>query len=61
GTILDQAAGKPVGPLRRTFGDVRRGELVALIGSGGTLEVAVRDGSAAAVLGAGVGAEVRLS
>jgi S-adenosyl-L-methionine hydrolase (adenosine-forming) len=48
-----------VGPLRRTFGDVERGQLVALVGSGGTIEVAVRDGSAAKVLGVGVGAEVR--
>ena len=48
-----------VGPLRRTFGDVERGTLVAFVGSGGTVEVAVRDGSAARLLGVGVGAEVR--
>lgn len=48
-----------VGPLRRTFGDVRRGALLAFTGSGGTVEIAVRDGSAARLLGVGVGAEVR--
>ena len=33
--------------------------LVAFVGSGGTVEIAVRDGSAARLLGVGVGAEVR--
>ncbi|HEV2672880.1 MAG TPA: SAM-dependent chlorinase/fluorinase [Gemmatimonadales bacterium] len=48
-----------VGPLRRTFADAPHGALVALTGSGGTVEIAVRDGSAARLLGVGVGAEVR--
>lgn len=48
-----------VGPLRRTFADAPRGALVAFGGSGGTVEIAVRDGSAARLLGVGVGAEVR--
>ena len=47
------------GSLRRTFHDVARGALVAFVGSGGTVEIAVRDGSAARMLGVGVGAEVR--
>ncbi len=51
-------AGGAVGALRRTFGDVERGRLVAYCGSGGTVEIAVRDGSAAELLGAGVGAAV---
>lgn len=51
-------AGQAAGPLRRTYGDVARGELVALIGSLGFLEISVRDGSAAARLGVGRGAEV---
>jgi hypothetical protein len=54
-----RVAGTDVGSLRRTFGDVERGTLVALLGSGGTVEIAVRDGSAARLLGVGVGAEVR--
>src|SRR3989442_1720424 len=48
-----------VGTLRRTFGDAARGQLVAFVGSGGTVEIAVRDGSAARTLGVGVGAAVR--
>jgi S-adenosylmethionine hydrolase len=54
-----RVAGTEIGTLARTFGDVKRGVLVALVGSGGTVEIAVRDGSAARLLGVGVGAEVR--
>ena len=45
-------------PLRRTFSDVASGDLVALLGSGGTIEIAVRDGSAAERLAAGIGSRV---
>ena len=48
-----------VGSLRRTFADVASGEVVAFVGSGGTVEIAVRDGSAAQRLGFTVGAPVR--
>lgn len=48
-----------VGPLRRTFSDVESGHLVAYLGSGGQVEIAVRDGSAARRLGLGVGGRVR--
>ena len=48
-----------IGPVRRTFGDVARGKLLAYVGSGGTVEIAVREGSAAQVLDVEVGAEVR--
>lgn len=54
-----RVAGAEVGPVRRTFADVARGALVAFVGSGGTVEIAVRDGSATQRLGVGVGAEVR--
>ena len=47
-----------IGPIRRTFGDVATGELLAYWGSSGHLEVAVRDGSAARRLGIGVGNRV---
>jgi S-adenosylmethionine hydrolase len=47
-----------VGPVRRTFADVARGALVAFGGSGGTVEIAVRDGNAALKLSAGVGAAI---
>lgn len=45
-------AGRDV-PLCRTYADVGNGELLALVGSRGLLEVSVRDGSAARLLGAG--------
>jgi len=57
--IRIKVGGTEVGTLSRTFGDVGRGALVAFAGSGGTVEIAVRDGSAARLLGVGVGAEVR--
>jgi hypothetical protein len=44
----------------RTFGDGRPGELLALLGSGGRVELAVREASAAALLGAARGVAVRL-
>jgi len=47
--------------LHATFGDVAAGSPVAFVGSGGTLEIAVRDGRADAVLGVARGAEVRVS
>ncbi len=50
--------GVTTGALRRTFGDVRSGQIVAYLGSGRTLEVGVRDGSAAHMLGADVGTPV---
>ena len=53
-------AGTEIGALARTFGDVAPGQLIAFVGSGGTVEIAVRDGSAARLLGVGVGAEVRV-
>lgn len=53
-------SGRAVGAVRRTFADVKPGAAVAFIGSGGTLEVAVRDGSAAEKLGAKRGASVRV-
>ncbi|HEX6643199.1 MAG TPA: SAM-dependent chlorinase/fluorinase [Gemmatimonadales bacterium] len=51
--------GVEVGRLRRTFGDVPTGGLVAYVGSGGEVEIAVRDGSAARRFGIGVGGKVR--
>jgi S-adenosylmethionine hydrolase len=48
-----------IGPLRRTYNDVTTGGLLAYVGSGGALEIAVRNGSAARRLGVGVGGRVR--
>jgi len=38
--------GREAGPVRRAFSDVRPGKLAAYVGSGGNLEIAVRNGSA---------------
>jgi S-adenosyl-L-methionine hydrolase (adenosine-forming) len=48
-----------IGPLRRTYDDVPAGGLLAYVGSGGAIEIAVRNGSAARRLGIGVGGRVR--
>ncbi len=44
--------------LRRTYGEVKPGELLALINSFDVLEIALAEGSAAAALGVGQGARV---
>ena len=41
---------RDIGPIRGTFSDVAPGQWVAYIGSGGELEIAVRDGDAASAL-----------
>ncbi len=50
--------GRDLGAVRRTYAEVAPGEALALVGSAGLLEISVRDGSAAAVLGLGRGADV---
>jgi S-adenosylmethionine hydrolase len=52
--------GRDLGRLRRTYWDVAPGKPLALIGSSGLLEIAVRDGSAAQDLGLRVGDEVNI-
>ena len=49
-----------IGPIRTTFGDVSSGAILAYLGSGGTVEIAVRDESAARRLGLGVGGKVKV-
>ena len=51
------AGGRPV-PVRSTYADVASGAAVALTGSSGLLEIAVRDGNASQVLKLGRGATV---
>jgi hypothetical protein len=46
--------------LMRTYGDVSEGDLLALVGSHGLIEVAVRGGNASRTLGIGRGAPVTL-
>ena len=46
--------------LRRTYADAATGEAIALVGSSGLVEVAVRDGSASELLGLRRGSAVVL-
>ncbi|UCC73281.1 MAG: SAM-dependent chlorinase/fluorinase [Gemmatimonadota bacterium] len=50
-----EVAGHDLGSRRRTYSDVGAGELLVVIGSAGTVEIAARDSSAAKVLGAARG------
>ncbi len=52
--------GRTIGKVRRTYWDVAPGKPLALIGSSGLLEIAVRDGSAAEDLKIRVGDEVEV-
>jgi hypothetical protein len=47
-------------PLMRTYADESSGALVGLIGSDGTVEIAVRNGNAAQQLGVGIGTPIEL-
>jgi len=53
--------GRRMIPIRRTYADVPEGNPVALVGSSGLLEIAVRNGHAAKTLALHVGTRVRLS
>jgi hypothetical protein len=53
-----EIGGRILGAPVTTYGSVAAGELVAVVNSGGVLEIAVRNGSASAVLGARVGTPV---
>lgn len=55
-----QIAGREIAALASTYAEVAPGTALALVSSGDTLEVAVRDGSAARDLGVGVGATLTL-
>jgi S-adenosylmethionine hydrolase len=55
---LEVRLGSEVLPLVRSYSDVARGRPCALVGSSGRLEIAVREGRAEALPGAGRGARV---
>ncbi len=55
-----QLGGHYVGPIRRTYGAVAAGEVAALIGSAGQLEIGINQGNAADLLGAAIGDPVVL-
>lgn len=59
-TIEVRIKGRKLGRIRRTYGDVAPGEAMALVGSAGLLEIAVRDGSAASQLKLRVGDAVSI-
>jgi hypothetical protein len=54
--IIDQQ----IAGLVHTYADASPGRLTCLIGSGGNLEIAVPNGSAAAMLGVGIGDRLRV-
>ncbi len=60
GGIVLEVAGRRIQGLGRTFTDVPAGELVAYIGSSGHLEIALREGNAAQLLGMEIGAQILL-
>jgi S-adenosyl-L-methionine hydrolase (adenosine-forming) len=53
--------GRPIGPIREHYAQAQPGELLALYGSSGLLEIAVRDGSAALIVSAAVGDQVSVA
>jgi len=57
-TLDVRVGGRRVDETAATYGLARPGVPFALVGSGGRLEIALRDGSAAAALGVGRGVEV---
>ncbi len=57
-SALTEIRGTGISGVRATYTSVQPGALVAVIGSAGTLEISVRDGSAAARLAAGRGEPV---
>ncbi len=59
--ITVRIAGKSLTPLRQYYSQVSGGELLALVNSFGTLEVACRNGNAANLLGAVRGTSVELA
>jgi len=55
-----EIAGRRIDRVSTTYAAAPRGDLLVLVSSAGAVEIAVRDGNAAALLGVGVGAPVTL-
>lgn len=55
-----QAGAREIGAVRRTYGETATGDILALVGSEGMLEIAVNQGNAAQTLGLRVGDAVTL-
>ena len=60
GEALISAAGREIAGVCRTYAEVEPGEVLALVGSVGHLEIAVREGNAAQKLGLRLGDTVVL-
>jgi S-adenosylmethionine hydrolase len=60
GAIVVEVGGRVLHGLARTYADGRPGTPIALIGSDGRLEIAVREDSAATLLGLAIGAPVQM-
>jgi S-adenosylmethionine hydrolase len=58
--VVVAVAGRDIPCVRRTYAEVEPGKVLALVGSSGYLEIAVREGSAARRLGISPGDEVEL-
>lgn len=58
--IVAEVIDQHIEGLVRTYADATPGQLICLIGSGGNLEIAVPNGSAAAMLGVGIGDKLRV-
>ncbi|MBN1248429.1 MAG: SAM-dependent chlorinase/fluorinase [Anaerolineae bacterium] len=61
GRVHVRVAGRDLGPVRRTYGEVAAGAPLALVGSEGLLELAVNQGCAARDLGLNLGDGVELA
>jgi len=60
GRGIVRVGGKAIGTIRETYSDVHPGDALALIGSSGLVEVAIRNGSAAEKLKLKAGTPVRI-
>lgn len=60
GARVVRLPGKPHALLRETYGDASPGEILAVVGSEGFVEIAVRDGSARATLALDTGTTIRI-
>jgi S-adenosylmethionine hydrolase len=58
--VLVRIGRRSAGPLRRTYEEVERGEILALVGSGGFLEISVREGNAQKALRIRKGEKVKV-
>jgi S-adenosylmethionine hydrolase len=59
-SVRVELVGRALAGIHRTYGEVGAGRVLALVGSAGFMEIAVRQGNAARELGAAAGALVRV-